>query len=67
MIPNPELALEKITYSTNYQLLKEVDLVIENITEKREIKKEVYQKQTMEIITQKCSTISLPIWFTYIH
>jgi 3-hydroxybutyryl-CoA dehydrogenase len=37
--------LEKIIYSTNYQLLKEVDLVIENVTEKREIKKEVYQKR----------------------
>jgi 3-hydroxybutyryl-CoA dehydrogenase len=36
--------LSQITFSTDYELLTEVDLVVENVTEKWEIKKPVYQK-----------------------
>jgi len=38
----PENTLQKITLTTDYQLLKEVDFVVENVTEKWEIKKDVY-------------------------
>lgn len=38
----PDTVLDRITFTTNYQLLSEVDAVIENVPEKWEIKKEVY-------------------------
>ncbi len=41
---SPEVILRRINFSTNYGLLKEADFVIENVTEKWEIKKEVYAK-----------------------
>jgi 3-hydroxybutyryl-CoA dehydrogenase len=37
-----ENTLQKITLTTDYQLLKEADFVVENVTEKWEIKKDVY-------------------------
>ena len=39
---NPGEILERITFSTDYRLLDEADFVVENVTEKWEIKKEVY-------------------------
>jgi 3-hydroxybutyryl-CoA dehydrogenase len=41
---SPEVILRRINFSTNYDLLKEADFVIENVTEKWEIKREVYAK-----------------------
>jgi 3-hydroxybutyryl-CoA dehydrogenase len=41
-IDDPEGILEKITFSTDYELFKEVDFVIENVTEKWEIKRDVF-------------------------
>ncbi|NBI30600.1 3-hydroxyacyl-CoA dehydrogenase family protein [Chengkuizengella marina] len=35
---------DKITFSTDYDLLQDVDLIVENTTESWEIKKEVYKK-----------------------
>lgn len=39
---NPDEVLKQITFSTDYQLLGDVDYVVENVTEKWEIKKDVY-------------------------
>jgi 3-hydroxybutyryl-CoA dehydrogenase len=39
---DPESVLERITFSTNYRLLEKADFVIENVTEKWDVKKEVY-------------------------
>lgn len=39
---NPEDILQKIKFSTNYQFLETAEFIIENTTEKWEIKKEVY-------------------------
>jgi 3-hydroxybutyryl-CoA dehydrogenase len=43
-LPGPEEVLEKIQFSTDYQMVKAVEFVIENVTEKWEVKKEVYQQ-----------------------
>jgi 3-hydroxybutyryl-CoA dehydrogenase len=39
---NPDKVLGRIVFSTDYQELSDVDLAIENVTEKWKIKKEVY-------------------------
>lgn len=39
---SPDEILKKITFSTNYKLLDSADFVVENVTEKWDIKKEVY-------------------------
>jgi 3-hydroxybutyryl-CoA dehydrogenase len=41
-VGTPDEILKKITFSTNYKLLDSADFVIENVTEKWDIKKEVY-------------------------
>jgi len=41
-LPSPEEVLERIRFTTDYGLLNEVEFVIENVTEKWEMKKEVY-------------------------
>ena len=37
-------AIDKITFSTDYQLLEEADFVVENVVEKWDIKKDVYTR-----------------------
>jgi 3-hydroxybutyryl-CoA dehydrogenase len=39
---SPDEIVKKITFSTNYKLLDSADFVVENVTEKWDIKKEVY-------------------------
>jgi 3-hydroxybutyryl-CoA dehydrogenase len=39
-----EVAISRITFTTDYELLNDVSIVIENVTEKWDIKKPVYQK-----------------------
>ena len=39
---SPDESVKKITFSTNYKLLDSADFVVENVTEKWDIKKEVY-------------------------
>ena len=41
---SPDEVLRQITFSTDYRLLSQVDFVIENVTEKWEIKKDVYSQ-----------------------
>jgi len=41
-VSSPDDILRKITFSTNYKLLDSADFVVENVTEKWDIKKEVY-------------------------
>ncbi|GAX42274.1 3-hydroxyacyl-CoA dehydrogenase NAD-binding protein [Tolypothrix sp. NIES-4075] len=41
---NPEDILQKIKFSTNYQFLETAEFIIENTTEKWDIKKEVYAR-----------------------
>ena len=41
---NHEDILHKIKFSTNYELLEDAEFVIENVTEKWDIKKEVYSQ-----------------------
>lgn len=56
--------LERITPGTDYQLLKDADFVIENVTEKWEIKKGVYA-QLDEVCADTCNfavnTSAIPI------
>jgi len=40
----PEKVLEKIVFTTDYQLLKDADFVVENVIEKWDVKKEVYAR-----------------------
>ncbi|MCL1471383.1 3-hydroxyacyl-CoA dehydrogenase family protein [Argonema antarcticum] len=40
----PNDILDKITFSSNYQFLEKAEFVVENVTEKWDIKKEVYSK-----------------------
>ncbi|NJK67047.1 MAG: 3-hydroxybutyryl-CoA dehydrogenase [Microcoleus sp. SU_5_3] len=40
----PDDILDKITFSSNYQFLEKAEFVVENVTEKWDIKKEVYSK-----------------------
>ena len=46
-------ALDQITYSTDYHTLKNVDFLIENATEKWDIKKDIY-RYIDEICPQRC-------------
>lgn len=41
-VGSPDDIIKKITFSTNYKLLDSADFVVENVTEKWDIKKEVY-------------------------
>lgn len=41
---DPDLVLSKIQFTTDYDMLKDVDVVIENVVEDFEIKREVYEK-----------------------
>ncbi|WP_346016710.1 3-hydroxyacyl-CoA dehydrogenase NAD-binding domain-containing protein [Chroococcidiopsis sp. CCMEE 29] len=41
---NPDDILNRIKFSTNYQLLEDAEFIIENATEKWEIKKDIYSK-----------------------
>ncbi|MEG4342102.1 3-hydroxyacyl-CoA dehydrogenase NAD-binding domain-containing protein [Microcoleus sp. A003_D6] len=41
---SPNDILDKITFSSNYQFLEKAEFVVENVTEKWDIKKEVYSK-----------------------
>lgn len=43
-VEEPETVLSRIQFSTDYNLLKTVEVIIENVTEKWEIKKAVYQQ-----------------------
>src|SRR5262249_7332176 len=43
-LESPDAILSRITFSTEYELLKDVDYVIENVTEKWEIKQAVHQR-----------------------
>lgn len=45
---NLENTLQKITFTTDYQLLKDADFVVENVIEKWEIKKPIYSQ--MDVI-----------------
>lgn len=60
-----EAALSRIVCSTDYQQLGEVDFVIENVTEKWDIKKEVYKKidmicpeHTVFLVNTSCISIT---------
>jgi 3-hydroxybutyryl-CoA dehydrogenase len=56
--------LDRITFGTSYQLLQDADFVVENVTEKWEIKKGVYA-QLDEVCAQRCvfaaNTSAIPI------
>lgn len=41
---NPDEVIQKINFTTDYQQLKNVDFVVENVVEKWDIKKAVYQQ-----------------------
>ncbi|HEX3046693.1 MAG TPA: 3-hydroxyacyl-CoA dehydrogenase family protein [Bacillota bacterium] len=43
-LPTPEEVLAKISFVTDYEQIKGMDVIIENVTENWEIKKTVYQK-----------------------
>jgi 3-hydroxybutyryl-CoA dehydrogenase len=43
-LEHPDDILSRIKFTTNYSFLKDADFIIENVTEKWEIKKHVYQK-----------------------
>jgi 3-hydroxybutyryl-CoA dehydrogenase len=43
-VDDPEDILQKITFTTDYQLLNKTDFVVENVVEKWNIKKDVYAK-----------------------
>ncbi len=61
---SPDEVLRQTTFSTDYQLLSNVDFVIENVTEKWEIKKQVYV-QLDGICPEQCifaaNTSAIPI------
>ncbi len=44
VIEDSDKVLSRIRFTTEYEMLKEADVVIENVTEKWQIKKEVYEK-----------------------
>ncbi|HEX2927570.1 MAG TPA: 3-hydroxyacyl-CoA dehydrogenase family protein [Ruminiclostridium sp.] len=63
--PDIDGALSHIVFSTDYELLKDVDFVIENVTEKWDVKKEVYKKidsicpeQTIFLVNTSCISIT---------
>jgi 3-hydroxybutyryl-CoA dehydrogenase len=44
ILPEPERVLEKVKFTTDYQSLMDADCIIENVSEKWETKKTVYEK-----------------------
>ena len=61
---NPEVILNHIQFSTNYKLLDGVEFVIENVTEKWSIKKEVYPQLEAicpESVVFAANTSAIPI------
>lgn len=44
VIENPENILSQINFSTDYELLKDATFIIENVTEKMDVKEKVYKK-----------------------
>ena len=63
-MPSPGEVLDRITLTTNYELLREVDFVMENVTEKWKIKKDIYPKLN-DICLKECifasGTSTIPI------
>lgn len=63
-IHNPKEVLSRIQFTTDYDVLANVDYIIENVTEKIEIKSEVY-KRIDKLCKQECifavNTSALPI------
>jgi 3-hydroxybutyryl-CoA dehydrogenase len=63
-IPSPEEVLDRIKFTTDYELLNEVDFVIENVTERWSSKAEVYPKLD-NICSKECifatNTSTIPI------
>ena len=61
---NPDEALKQITFSDDYQLLAQADFVVENATEKWQIKEKIYQ-QLDAICPPRCifaaNTSAIPI------
>ncbi|MEY9970601.1 3-hydroxybutyryl-CoA dehydrogenase [Lysinibacillus sp. RC46] len=59
-----EEILSRVNFSTDYQLLEQVDFVVENVPEKWEVKKSVYEKID-KICTENCiflvNTSCIPI------
>lgn len=60
-----ETVLSRIVFSTDYKLLSDVDFIIENVTEKWEVKKEVYKKidlicpeHTIFLVNTSCISIT---------
>ncbi|ASC71042.1 3-hydroxyacyl-CoA dehydrogenase [Halomicronema hongdechloris C2206] len=61
---NPDVVLNRIQFSTNYKLLDGVEFVIENVTEKWSIKKEVYPQLEAicpESVVFAANTSAIPI------
>jgi len=61
---NPEVVLNRIQFSTSYKLLEEAEFVIENVTEKWNIKKEVYpqlESTCPESVVFAANTSAIPI------
>lgn len=50
---SPNDVLHRINFSTNYQVLKDAEFIVENVTEKWDIKREVYTKID-QICSQEC-------------
>jgi 3-hydroxybutyryl-CoA dehydrogenase len=63
-LESPDLILKRIEFSTDYERLEDADFIIENATEKWEIKKEIY-KQIDKICRVNCvfaaNTSAIPI------
>ena len=61
---DPQAILQKVTFSVDYNILAGVDYLIENVTEKWDIKKDVYKKVD-EICRKECifasNTSAIPI------
>ena len=60
----PAAVIERISFTTDYEALIEADFIIENVTEKWEIKKEVYSR--IDLIAPAssvfaCNTSAIPI------
>ncbi|MBW4611018.1 MAG: 3-hydroxyacyl-CoA dehydrogenase family protein [Hassallia sp. WJT32-NPBG1] len=51
--PNLQDILNRIKFSTNYQFLQDAEFIIENVTEKWDIKKDVY-RQIDDIASEDC-------------
>ncbi|WEG19162.1 3-hydroxyacyl-CoA dehydrogenase family protein (plasmid) [Alkalihalophilus pseudofirmus] len=61
---DPEKVLSNIYFSNNYESIKKVDFLVENVTENYELKEEVY-KQVSELVNEGCilmvNTSCIPI------